>query len=62
MTRDTALDIINELDKYARDYDSYEYGLPNFEESTLEQMVLIVLRVAEGAKNTEQANQPDSGK
>jgi hypothetical protein len=59
MDREKALEIIEKLDNYAREIDCYEYGLPTFQDER-EAMVDIVMSCFKGAKNTEQANQPDS--
>ena len=39
--------IINNLDKYARDYDGYEYGLPTHGEH-IENMRILVKQVLNG--------------
>lgn len=34
--------IVLDLDEYARDYDSYEYGLPNFDKKSDEMRQIVI--------------------
>jgi len=40
-----ALEILRELDLYARNYDEYEYGLPNYSGKEQDEMVYIILEI-----------------
>jgi len=34
--------IVSDLDEYARDYNSYEYGLPNYDEKSDEMRQIVI--------------------
>ena len=46
----TPTDVVHELDNIAREYDSYDYGLPTTNPSTLKQMETVVETFAIGVQ------------